>query len=659
MSRIPCCFRARRVVALALASALVSSLLLATTLAHADVAPGGVEAAEVEIVEDGQAVRPLAVAATDVVAVFGARSLGSPAELPLRFPLVAMASTPTGNGYWLVAADGGIFSYGDAGFFGSTGDLSLNQPIVGMAAHPGGKGYWFVAADGGIFSFGGARFFGSTGSQALNQPIVGMAATATGNGYWLVARDGGIFAFGDARFVGSTGGTALLEPIVGMAATPSGNGYWLGARDGGVFAFGDAGFLGRPVTQGMVVAIAAAPGGYATVDNVGVVSTFGTTAKAIIPTVELGGDWPVGIGVAPTGSTWVVLGRGRETVTVGAARQLDSATIRSAVAAANDVGGFSAVVHGGSIGLYRVMRGGTVVQSAPPGMRYPMASLAIDPAAAVEFMSPEVGHILSTGQVVMGETSAALRGAQAGDVIEFLGWNGAVHSATIGLVANDADVGSIELLFADGVAASFGFVRPSSVRIWGYRSRAAVEFVLGRRLGSTPGIRVRRSWDAPSADRVLDTADLKRRLGEFAFAGGGNAISPEAGWVAANIVTEPVPLIGLLRCHRTIMPALRGALQEVADAGLAGAIDLADTRRNGGCYVPREVRSPGSNSGGSLSRHSWGIAVDINPRTNAFGATPRIDRRVVAIFHRWGFAWGGGFTIPDGMHFEWVGEARE
>ena len=52
----------------------------------------------------------------------------------------------------------------------------LNQPIVGMASTPGGRGYWLVASDGGIFSFGDARFFGSTGALHLNRPIVGMAA---------------------------------------------------------------------------------------------------------------------------------------------------------------------------------------------------------------------------------------------------------------------------------------------------------------------------------------------------------------------------------------------------------------------------------------------------------------------------------------------------
>jgi hypothetical protein len=147
-------------------------------------------------------------------------------------------------GYWLVASDGGIFSFGHAPFYGSTGGIRLNQPIVGMASTPGGGGYWLVAADGGIFSFGNARFFGSTGSIHLNQPIVGMASTPDGGGYWLVAADGGIFSFGDAQFYGSTGGIHLNRPIVGMSPTASGHGYWLVASDGGVFAFGNAGFYG-------------------------------------------------------------------------------------------------------------------------------------------------------------------------------------------------------------------------------------------------------------------------------------------------------------------------------------------------------------------------------------------------------------------------------
>ncbi|HXA33754.1 MAG TPA: protease pro-enzyme activation domain-containing protein [Acidimicrobiales bacterium] len=147
-------------------------------------------------------------------------------------------------GYWLVASDGGIFTFGDAGFFGSEGGSHLNQPIVGMAPTVDGMGYWLVASDGGIFTFGDAGFFGSEGGSHLNQPIVGMASTADGKGYWLVASDGGIFTFGDANFFGSEGGSHLNQPIVGMTPTGDGQGYWLVASDGGIFTFGDAVFYG-------------------------------------------------------------------------------------------------------------------------------------------------------------------------------------------------------------------------------------------------------------------------------------------------------------------------------------------------------------------------------------------------------------------------------
>jgi hypothetical protein len=101
---------------------------------------------------------------------------------------------------------------------------SLNAPIVGMAAAPNGNGYWLVASDGGIFAFGSAGFYGSMGGKPLNAPIVGMAAAPNGNGYWLVASDGGIFAFGSAGFYGSMGGTppriALYGDSLGMEAAP-------------------------------------------------------------------------------------------------------------------------------------------------------------------------------------------------------------------------------------------------------------------------------------------------------------------------------------------------------------------------------------------------------------------------------------------------------
>ena len=208
------------------------------------------------------------VASDGGIFTFGdAAFFGSMGGTPLNQPIVGMAATPTGRatgrwpptaasspsatppssarwaapplnrpdrghgrhphaaGYWEVASDGGIFTFGDAAFVGSMGGTRLNQPIVGMAATPSGQGYWEVASDGGIFTFGDAAFFGSMGGTPLNRPIVGMAATPSGQGYWEVASDGGIFTFGDAGFYGSRGGQAGGNRFIAMVATPSGGGY--------------------------------------------------------------------------------------------------------------------------------------------------------------------------------------------------------------------------------------------------------------------------------------------------------------------------------------------------------------------------------------------------------------------------------------------------
>ena len=164
-------------------------------------------------------------------------------------PIVGMASSNDGRGYWLVASDGGIFAFGDAGFYGSTGGTHLNAPVVGMAPNPDGNGYWLVASDGGVFSFGfsyiNATFYGSMGGKHA-RPARSWAwpRPPTAIGYWLVAADGGVFTFGDAPFLGSAAGRSLGRPMVGMASTTDGHGYWLVAADGGVFPFGDAPFAG-------------------------------------------------------------------------------------------------------------------------------------------------------------------------------------------------------------------------------------------------------------------------------------------------------------------------------------------------------------------------------------------------------------------------------
>ncbi len=87
-----------------------------------------------------------------------------------------------------VYESGGVFSFGDATFFGSMGGKPLNEPIVAMAATPTGHGYWEVASDGGLFTFGGAAFLGSRGSQASNDRFFAMVPTPTGAGYLLAGQ---------------------------------------------------------------------------------------------------------------------------------------------------------------------------------------------------------------------------------------------------------------------------------------------------------------------------------------------------------------------------------------------------------------------------------------------------------------------------------------
>ncbi len=229
-------------------------------------------------------------------------------------------ATSTARGYWMFAADGGIFSFGAAEFHGTT--LNSTADLAGMAPTPSGGGYWLVDNDGDVFPHGDAVDFGSPASEvddiatfavrpqadgywmasrtgtveAFGQAprlesvavppterIVTMAATSTGAGSWLAAVDGGVFALGDARFFGSMGGVRLNLPVVGMAPTPSGAGYWLVAADGGIFSFGDAGFYGS--TGGMplnrpVVGMAATPSGkgYWLVAADGGIFSFGDAA---------------------------------------------------------------------------------------------------------------------------------------------------------------------------------------------------------------------------------------------------------------------------------------------------------------------------------------------------------------------------------------------
>jgi len=127
----------------------------------------------------------------------------------------------------------------------------------------------------------------------------------------------------------------------------------------------------------------------------------------------------------------------------------------------------------------------------------------------------------------------------------------------------------------------------------------------------------------------------------------------EGDWVAENIVLAdpPFPMrtgaggaVRKLRCHYAIADQLLGVLAALRDEGLTHLVNTFD-----GCFVPRHMSW---NPARPLSRHSWGIAVDVNARGFPYGSKRKQDSRLVAAFRRFGFEAGQDWSVPDPMHFE-------
>jgi hypothetical protein len=172
----------------------------------------------------------------------------------LQRPVVGITPTVDHGGYWLVASDGGIFTFGDAGFYGSIPGLGfapagsssskrLNAPIAGMVPSADGGGYFMVASDGGVFAFGDAHFAGSCpGIGGCSGAAVAVMPDANGNGYWLVTQSGHVYTFGDAPYFGAPGPASV--PVTSAVRTPDGRGYWILYANGAISNFGDAGAFG-------------------------------------------------------------------------------------------------------------------------------------------------------------------------------------------------------------------------------------------------------------------------------------------------------------------------------------------------------------------------------------------------------------------------------
>lgn len=351
------------------------------------------------------------------------------------------------------------------------------------------------------------------------------------------------------------------------------------------------------------------------------------------------------------------VGVGQETTALVSVFESGGISDRTA-AEVGDLGGLVYERHSGTLRMMSVARGDEAIQTFPPGMGVPMSTSSWDAASAAALLGRPVSALLAQDGVVMSERSAALRGAAIGDTIVLEGWNGALVELEIKGIVDDVDLGWSELAVNRTVAESLGFTRVSLVATPGDDGDADT---LRDRLADLPVRVTGPDGHVDRTDFVLPTVLVKERFGEFSFRPSrGDAIEIDPAWEEANIVTVDIEPLGLFQCHRLVVPYVRSAIEDLRASELLAQVDPGDFQLAGGCYNARLIR--GGDKGFALSRHSWGIAIDINPSTNRYDGAVSLTEEFGQTFRDWGFSWGAGWLRPDGMHFEWaridVPEAR-
>jgi hypothetical protein len=159
--------------------------------------------------------------------------------------VVGIAATPTGRGYWIAAADGGVFSFGDARFAGSAAGRT-RAAVTGIAATPTGRGYWLVDRAGAVHAFGDAAA-SIEAARVVRPPAAAIAASPSGRGHWVVGADGAVYAFGDVRYAGGIASDGHDRGVVAIMGTATGRGYWIVTARGAALAYGDAVWYGSVV----------------------------------------------------------------------------------------------------------------------------------------------------------------------------------------------------------------------------------------------------------------------------------------------------------------------------------------------------------------------------------------------------------------------------
>jgi hypothetical protein len=358
-----------------------------------------------------------------------------------------------------------------------------------------------------------------------------------------------------------------------------------------------------------------------------------------------------------------------DVVTIYNSGNLEADVASRAESAARAAGATLAFGRAASVPMTGLYRGAAPVQLPPLGFAYPMGTTVLPHEVVARTMGNDVAQYLTPDALVMGEVSAGLRGARAGDTVLLTASSGTTTTFRIAAVLPANRVGGAEFLMSPQAGERLGIVQLSRAVIWGFASRAAIDGALAANGLVSTSVRIRRSWDPADPDDTIGMAKTKATLGEFAYRVNANgSVSQDAAWVATylpagrELLNASIPIRA--RCHNTVKPAIQAALAEVAAAGLAGTINVSDANTAGGCHLARFNRLTPDSALGFLSRHSWGMALDTNTQGSCQGCVPDFSKTAagcatVRIFRKHGFAWGGNFLTPDGMHFEWVGERRD
>ena len=274
---------------------------------------------------------------------------------------------------------------------------------------------------------------------------------------------------------------------------------------------------------------------------------------------------------------------------------------------------------------------------------YSLSIKTIESKYADLFYSNQITELIQKNKIIVSEFTAEQYSINVGDTLVLVGMNEVTFEIEVGEIVPDAELGWFEAVVNKEVGYQLGINRNIQAIIWDNKVTENHFVELYKNI-EYKRLRVTFKDAKPNKNWVLPTALVKKYFGDFQIKEkDGTWIIVEPAWRNANIERKNMPIIGRATCNKIMWEPLLGALNQVIEEDLQNTLSKDEFQKSGGCYAPRRINR--FNAGGAISRHAWGIAIDINVKS---GYHPR----VVQIFNQWGFAWGGTWTSPDEMHFE-------